>query len=48
MLELVLIHKVEALALLLAISEFLAIFPQVKANSIAQLIFALIKKVAGK
>jgi len=48
MLELLLAHKVEALALLLAISEFLAIFPKIEANSIAQLIFSIIKKAAGK
>ena len=48
MLEVAVQHKAEILGLLLAISELLALIPQVKANSLAQLIFSMIKKAAGK
>lgn len=33
---------------LLAISEFLAVFPKVEANSVFQLIVNILKKIAGK
>ena len=46
--ELVLSHKVEILAFLLALSELLALIPSVKSNSIFQLGVNLIKKIAGK
>lgn len=46
--EVIIAHKVEILALLLAISECLAISKKVEANSIFQLVFGLIKKAAGK
>lgn len=46
--EVILAHKVEILALLLALSEVLAISPKIQANSIFQLIVGVIKKIAGK
>jgi hypothetical protein len=46
--ELIIAHKVEILALLLAISECLAISKKIEANSIFQLVFSMIKKAAGK
>ena len=46
--DLVLTHKTEILALLLALSEVLALIPAVKANSIFELAVGLIQKVAGK
>lgn len=36
------------LAVLLGISESLALIPQIQANSIFQLLFGIIKKLAGK
>jgi hypothetical protein len=46
--ELVIAHKTEILALLLAVSELLALSPKIKANSIFQLLVNLAKKAAGK
>lgn len=46
--EVVLAHKVEILAFLLAASELLALIPAVKSNSIFQVVVGLVKKVAGK
>lgn len=46
--DVIIAHKTEILALLLAISELLAAIPAVKANSIFQLCVGLIKKIAGK
>jgi hypothetical protein len=46
--EVIIAHKVEILAVLLAVSELLAAIPAIKANSIFQLAVALIKKIAGK
>lgn len=46
--EVIIEHKVEILAVLLAVSELLAVIPAVKANSIFQLAVGLIKKIAGK
>jgi len=43
-----LLHKVVILSALLAISELLALIPQLKANSIFQLIVGMIKKALGK
>ncbi len=36
------------LAVLLGVSESLALIPQVKANSVAQVILSILKKLAGK
>lgn len=44
----VLAHKAEILAVLLAVSELLAVNPKIKANSIFQLAVDLVKKVLGK
>lgn len=41
-------HLPEILGALLALSEILALIPQVKANSVFQLIVGAIKKAAGK
>lgn len=46
--ELVIAHKTEILALLLAISELLALNPKIQSNSIFQLLVNLAKKAAGK
>ena len=46
--EIILAHKLEIVGFLLALSELLALSPQVKANSIFQLIVGVIKKIAGK
>ena len=46
--DVIIAHKTEILALLLAISELLAAIPAVKANSVFQLAVGLIKKIAGK
>lgn len=46
--EVVLAHKVEILAVLLAVSELLGSFDSVKSNSIFQLAVSVIKKIAGK
>ncbi len=41
-------HKTEVFAVLFAISEALSLIPQVQSNSIFQLIFNWVKKLAGK
>lgn len=46
--DIIVSHQVEILALLLALSEVLALIPSIKANSIFQLAVALIKKIASK
>jgi hypothetical protein len=46
--EVILAHKLEIVAFLLALSELLALSPKVKANSIFQLVVGIIKKIAGK
>jgi hypothetical protein len=46
--EVILAHKLEIVAFLLALSELLALSPKIKANSIFQLIVSVIKKVSGK
>lgn len=46
--DIIISHKTEVLALLLAISEILALIPSIQANSIFQLAVSLIKKIAGK
>ena len=46
--EVILAHKTEILAVLLAVSELLAAIPEIKANSIFQLAWGMIKKFAGK
>jgi hypothetical protein len=46
--ELIIAHKFEIIAFLFALSELLAIFPKIKANSVFQLISSMIKKAAGK
>jgi|GEM_PF-5187695 hypothetical protein len=46
--EFLLSHKVEILAVLLAVSELLGNVKSVKENSIFQVVVGLIKKVAGK
>lgn len=46
--EVILAHKIEVLAFLLALSELLALSPKIQANSVFQLIVNAIKKIAGK
>lgn len=46
--ELVLAHKVEILGFLLALSEVLALIPNVKSNSVFTLVVNIVKKFAGK
>jgi len=46
--QFVVVHKAELLGGLLALSEALAYIPQVKANSIFQLIVNGLKQLAGK
>lgn len=46
--EVILAHKLEIVAFLLALSELLALSPKIKANSIFQLIVGIVKKIAGK
>ena len=46
--EVIIEHKTEILAVLLAVSELLAVVPAIKANSLFQLAVGLIKKIAGK
>jgi len=46
--QFVVIHKAELLGGLLALSEALAYIPQVKANSVFQLIVNGLKQLAGK
>jgi hypothetical protein len=46
--EFILANKVVLLAFLFALSEVLALFPSVKANSVFQLVYNALKKVAGK
>ena len=46
--EIILAHKVEILAVLLAVSELLASIDAVKSNSIFQLVSGILKKIAGK
>lgn len=41
-------HIEVILAVLLGVSESLALIPQVKANSIAQVVISILKKLAGK
>ena len=41
-------HQTEILAFLFALSELLALVPGIKSNSVFQLIYNGIKKVAGK
>lgn len=44
MLNFILTHKAEILGFLFGLSEGLAAFPQVKANSVFQLIFGMLKR----
>lgn len=46
--EVILAHKVEILAVLLAVSELLGSIESVKSNSIFQLAVSILKKIAGK
>lgn len=46
--DLIIAHKIEILAVLLAVSELLAAIPAIKANSIFQLASGFLKKIAGK
>lgn len=46
--EVILAHKTEILAVLLAVSELLASVESIKSNSIFQLVVSLLKKVSGK
>lgn len=46
--QFVVVHKAELLGGLLALSEALAYIPQVKANSVFQLIVNGLKQLAGK
>jgi hypothetical protein len=46
--EIIIAHKAEIFGILFLISEILAASPKIKANSIFQLIVALIKQAAGK
>lgn len=46
--EFIIAHKAEILALLLAVSECLALSKKIEANSIFQLVYSAIKKAAGK
>jgi hypothetical protein len=46
--DLILAHKVEILAVLLAVSELLASIDSIKSNSIFQLVSGILKKIAGK
>lgn len=46
--EVILQNQVVILALLLSLSEVLALIPSVKANSIFQLAVMLLKKISGK
>jgi hypothetical protein len=46
--ELIVENKLVILGLLFAISEVVGIIPNVKANSIFQLIYNTLKKLAGK
>lgn len=46
--EIILAHKVEILAFAFALSELLAVIPEVKSNSVFQLVFGLLKKAVGK
>lgn len=41
-------NKVALLGFLFALSEFLAVFPNVESNSVFQLVFAFLKKMSGK
>lgn len=41
-------HKAEILLGLLSLSEILALIPQIKANSIFELVVNILKKAAGK
>lgn len=46
--ELIMQHQVELLAFLFALSELLALIPNIKSNSVFQLIYNGLKKFAGK
>lgn len=46
--EIIMQHQVEIVSFLFALSELLALIPSVKSNSVFQLIFNGIKKIAGK
>jgi hypothetical protein len=46
--DIILAHKTEILAVLLAVSELLASVDAIKSNSIFQLVSGLLKKIAGK
>lgn len=46
--DVILSHKVEILAVLLAVSELLGSIESVKSNSIFQLVVSVLKKIAGK
>jgi len=46
--EIILENKLVILSFLFALSEVLAIIPEIKSNSIFQLIYNSLKKVAGK
>lgn len=46
--EIILQNQVVILALLLSLSEVLALIPSVKANSVFQLAVMLLKKISGK
>ena len=43
--DIILAHKTEILAVLLAVSELLAAIPAVKSNSVFQLVFGVLKKI---
>lgn len=46
--EVVIANKAVILGALLALSEVLSLIPAVKSNSVIQLVFSFIKKLAGK
>jgi hypothetical protein len=47
--DLIIAHKFEIVALLLAVSEVLGAFlPNIKANSVFELVVGFLKKVSGK
>jgi hypothetical protein len=46
--DIIMQHQSEILAFLFALSELLALVPGIKSNSVFQLIFNGLKKVAGK
>jgi hypothetical protein len=46
--EVVIANKLAIVSFLFALSELLALVPSVKSNSVFQLVFNMLKKVAGK